>query len=210
MTVSASTAPGMACLTLGVVWNEGRVVPRDLTEAGKDFARACDLKMQYACPSLVALVKENGPRYSARRASGGRRELFYPGVAYLCRPGVFRKTPRQRWALFRQSCADRMVARVRRAGGMLSRGAGTAADAALASAYFEKACRGGVAASCFALGNIYRGIKDEAKARQRFQQACDASVRDEIANAAYFRASDNTPAGKPRHSALLWRPNFPA
>ena len=61
--------------------------------------------------------------------------------------------------------------------------------------YFDKACRGGVAASCFALGNIYRNIKDEATARQRFQQACDASVRHEIANAAYFRASDNAPTG---------------
>ena len=52
-----------------------------------------------------------------------------------------------------------------------------------------------MAAGCFALGNIYGGVKDEAKARQRFQQACDASVKHEIANTAYFRASDSSPAG---------------
>ena len=61
MNVNCQHGSGLACLTLGVEWNEGRVVPRDRAESAKNFARACDLKMQYACPSLMALVKENGP-----------------------------------------------------------------------------------------------------------------------------------------------------
>jgi hypothetical protein len=44
---------------------------------------------------------------------------------------------------------------------------------------------------------MYRGMKDEARAQQRFQQACDFSLRHEIANTAYFRAGDNTPAVTP-------------
>ena len=42
---------------------------------------------------------------------------------------------------------------------------------------------------------MYRAIKDEARAHQRFQQACDFSIRHEIANTAYFRASDTAATG---------------
>jgi hypothetical protein len=41
---------------------------------------------------------------------------------------------------------------------------------------------------------MYRGKKDEARAQQLLQQACDFSVRHQIANAAYFRASDTASA----------------
>lgn len=64
---------------------------------------------------------------------------------------------------------------------------GTAADTSQAIEYFEKACRGGIAARCFAVATMYHGMKDEALAQQRFQQACDASVRSATANTAYFR-----------------------
>ena len=70
-------------------------------------------------------------------------------------------------------------------------GRGVDADAVQATGYFEKACRGGVAASCFAAGAIYRGRNEEAIARERFQQACDLSVRAAIAATAYFAAGAN-------------------
>jgi hypothetical protein len=195
MTVSCQHGSGIACLTLGVVWNEGRVAPRDLGESGKNFARACDLKMQYACPSLVALVKENGPQVFRPACDRGDGESCFILASLTYAGQGVPKDHAAAVALFRQSCADQWW---RGCGGLAEcylAGHGTAADAAQASANFDKACRGGVAASCFALGNIYRNIKDEATARQRFQQACDASVRHEIANAAYFRASDNAPTG---------------
>jgi TPR repeat protein len=85
-------------------------------------------------------------------------------------------------------------------------GQGTAADAQLASEYFEKACRGGVAASCYAQATMYRGSRNEDRAREKFQQACDLSIRHEIANAAYFRAgSAAAPDVVPRFCAQLQR-----
>jgi TPR repeat protein len=74
-------------------------------------------------------------------------------------------------------------------------GQGIAADPAQASAWFEKACRGGVEASCFSVANMYRAMNDETRAHQRFQQACDFSVRHQIANTAYFRASETASLG---------------
>jgi TPR repeat protein len=194
LNVSCQHGSGLACLTLGVVWNEGRVGPRDLAESGKNFARACDLKMQYSCASLVALVKQNGPEvFQPRCEQGDGESCFILASLTYAGQGVPRD-PAQAVTLFRQSCADQWW---RGCGGLAEcylAGQGTAADAGQAVENFERACRGGIAASCFALGNIYRGSNDEARARQRFAQACDASVRHEIANAAYFRASDNTPA----------------
>jgi hypothetical protein len=195
MNVTCQHGSGLACLTLGVVWNEGRVVARDRSESGKNFARACDLGMQYSCPSLVALVKENGPDvFRAACDRGDGESCFVLGSLYYAGGGV-PKDPAAAVALFRQSCKNGWP---RGCGGLAEcyrAGQGTSADAAQASAYFEKACRGGVAASCFAAGTMYRGMKDEVRARQRFQQACDFSVRHEIANTAYFRAGATTAAG---------------
>jgi len=195
MNVNCQHGSGLACLTLGVVWNEGRVVPRDRAESARNFARACDLKMQYACPSLVALVKENGPdilRPSCELGDG--ESCFILASLYYAGAGV-PKNPSAAVTLFRQSCSGGWS---RGCGGLAEcyrAGQGIAADPALASTYFEKACRGGVEASCFSVANMYRGMKDEARAHQRFQQACDFSIRHQIANAAYFRASDTASAG---------------
>jgi TPR repeat protein len=63
---------------------------------------------------------------------------------------------------------------------------------------FEKACRAGIAASCFSVAQMYRSMKDEALARDRFRQACDVSTRNVTASTAYFRpGSTAQPATAP-------------
>ena len=113
-------------------------MPRDRAESGKNFARACDLGMQYACPSLVALVKrKRAGRIPLLVRSGRRRELFYSGIALLCG----------------QRCAERighrghvipailrrwMVARLRRAGGILPRRTGDTVGCGASLGVFRK------------------------------------------------------------------------
>ena len=197
MNINCQHGSGLACLTLGVLWNEGRVVPRDRAESAKDFARACDLKMQYACPSLTALIRENGPGILRPSCELGDGESCFILASLYYAGGGVPKNPTTAVTLFRQSCIDGWS---RGCGGLAEcyrAGQGIAADPALASTYFEKACRGGVEASCFSVATMYRGMKDEARARQRFQQACDFSIRHQIANAAYFRASDTTTSAAP-------------
>ena len=190
--IDCSHGAGLACLTLGVLWNEGRIVTRDRAESGKNFARACDLGMQYACPSLVALVKENGPevfRTSCDRGDG--ESCFILASLYYAGRGV-PKDPATAVTLFGTSCSNGWW---RGCGGLAEcyrAGLGTAADPARAANYFELACRNGVAASCFASATVYRARHDEPRAARRFQQACDLSLRHQIANTAYFRASATT------------------
>ncbi len=195
LNVACRHGSGLACLRLGVMWNEGRGVERDPNEAGKNFARACDLGMPYGCPSLVALVKERGPEvFQPACGRGDGESCFILASLYYAGGGV-PKDPAAAVGLFRKSCSDGWW---RGCGGLAEcyrAGKGVAADAAEASAYFEEACRRGVAASCFAAATMYRGMKDEARAREKFQQACDLSLRYETANAAYFRPGGSAPKG---------------
>jgi TPR repeat protein len=67
-------------------------------------------------------------------------------------------------------------------------GQGLRADPLQAILYFDKACRAGIAASCYAAGGLYQGLQNPVLAAERFQQACDVSIHAQIANTAYFRA----------------------
>jgi TPR repeat protein len=151
--------------------------------------------MQYACPSLTALVKENGADILRPSCELGDGESCFILASLYYAGGGVTKNPSAAVTLFRQSCADGWV---RGCGGLAEcyrAGQGIAADPAQASAWFEKACRGGVEASCFSVANMYRAMNDETRAHQRFQQACDFSVRHQIANTAYFRASETASLG---------------
>ena len=187
--VSCTHGSGDACNTLGLARDAGLAIPRDAPEAGKDFARACDLKAPGACANMIALIKKEGPDVFLKPCHGGDGEscfvlasLYYAGAGVPLDYG-------QSVALFRHSCD---LAWPRGCGGLgecYQAGHGTAADAAQAMLYFEKACREGIAASCYSAGAMYRGRKDEDLAARRFQQACEISVHAGIAETAFFRAS---------------------
>jgi hypothetical protein len=163
------------------------MVPRDPSEAGKDFGAACDMGMRNACLSLIALVQKDGPDVFRRPCDRGDGEsCFILASLYFGGQGVPRDDPRA-VTLFRQSCASGWW---RGCGGLAEcyrAGRGTAADNQQAIEYFEKACRGGIAPSCFAVATMYRGMRDETLAQQRFRQACEFSSRYEETSAAYFR-----------------------
>jgi hypothetical protein len=199
MNVACQHGSGRACFSLGVALDEGRVIPRDAAEAGKDFGRACDLKTPGACPSLVALVNKDGEDVFLKPCRQGDGEsCFILASLYYAGAGAPRDYVRS-VTLFRESCDDGWP---RGCGGLAEcykAGQGVAADTAQAVQYFERACRAGIAASCFSLGGMYRAMKDEALAGQRLRQACDLSLRAATANTGYFRAggsmqSETTPA----------------
>jgi hypothetical protein len=195
MNVSCLHGSGRTCLTLGVVFAEGRLAPRDLAEAGKNLARACDLGTPNACPGLVALVSQEGAAVFRPACEGGDGEsCFVLASLYYAGKGVPQDYAGAA-ALFRQSCDSQWWRGCGGLGECYRAGQGVAADTAQAIRYFEKACRGGIAASCFSVANIYRGMKDEALAQQRFRQACDFSQRSAEDSAAYFKPSRG--AGQP-------------
>jgi TPR repeat protein len=197
LTVSCSHGAGRACLTLGNLREEGRITPRDLSEAGKDLARACDLAVPRACANLVEMVQRNGPAVFQPACDGGDGEsCFVLASLYHAGGGLAKDFPRAA-SLFRQSCADGWRRGCGGLGECYKSGNGVPADPILAARYFEDACRGGIAASCFAAGAIYRSRNERALASRRFQQACDLSVRAAIASTAYFAPDASTPAAVP-------------
>jgi hypothetical protein len=195
--VSCGHGSGRACLTAGVLREEGEIAPRDLVEAGKDYARACDLTAPNACSTLVALVRRNGPDVLEPACTHGDGEsCFVLASLYYAGGGLPRDYARSA-SLFRQSCDEGWPRGCGGLGECLQSGRGVAPDSTTAAQYFEKACRNGVAASCFAAGRIYRATNNEALARNRFQQACDLSIHAAIASTAYFAAGRGSTAAEP-------------
>jgi len=170
-----------ACFTLGEALNEGRVVPRDPSEAGKGFGRACDLGLSKGCVSLVDFVRADGHGVFLRACD--RRDgasCFILGSLFQKGLGVPQDADRA-VTLFRQSCASAWPRGCGRLGESYLWGEGTAVDQAKAMESFEKACRGRFASSCFNVAMMYRrgmgGLKDEALAQRRFRQACELGLR---------------------------------
>jgi uncharacterized protein len=187
MNVACQHQSDSTCVALGLVLNEGRLVPRDPSEAGKDFGAACDLGMRNACLHLIALVQKDGPDVFQRPCSRGDGEsCFFLASLYYGGAGV-PKDPGRAFTLFGQSCASGWWSGCGGLAECYRAGQGTPVDTARAIEYFEKACRAGIAPSCFAAGGMYRGMKDEELAQQRFRQACDFSTRYAESGAAYFK-----------------------
>ena len=161
-------------------------VVRDAVEEGKAFGRACDAKVAGSCANLVALVKRDGEEcFPAFVQCRRRGELLSAGVAVLCGRWGAQRPGAERGAV-PAGVRVRVGARVRRSWGTVQAGQGVQRTAQ-AIEYFERACRAGIAASCYAVGGMYRADNDEALAGKRLRQACDLSVRAATDNAAYFR-----------------------
>ena len=181
--VSCGHDSGIACLTLGVLFHEGKAAPKDIAESGRYFARACDQGAPYSCSSLVGLLEENGATALRASCDGGDGEGCFVLASLFYRSKDYDGAA----TLFRQSCADGWV---RGCGGLAEcyrLGQGVTAGESQAIDLFERACRGGVAASCNSVATIYRARGDEALAQRRFLQACAVETRSLQAAAAYFK-----------------------
>lgn len=189
LTIGCGHGSGRNCMTLGTLRSEGKIAARDLSEAGRDFARACDLAVPNSCAMLVALAQRDRAQSLRSACDSGDGELCFVLASLHHAGGGVPKDFSRAASLFRQSCEDGWARGCGGLGECYKSGRGVNADTARASQLFEQACRGGVAASCFAAGEIYRGNRNEALAKVRFEQACDLSHRAAIASTAYFAAT---------------------
>jgi TPR repeat protein len=175
-----------ACFTLGVARSDGRMLAPDAFDAGKSFARACDLGNAAACLRLIALVGNAGPGIFETSCARGDGESCYI-VASLYHAGLgVPKNEERALDLYRQSCETGLWRGCGRLAESYRTGQGTSPDPEHAAEYFERACRGGHAPSCFSAGILYRRQKDEVLAQERFREACELSTRYTETSAAYF------------------------
>jgi hypothetical protein len=181
LNISCADDVASACLTLGQVLSDGRLAPRDVSEAGKSFGRACDLGLADGCTNLVQAVRAdtgNALLEACNRRDGA--SCFILGSLVFKGSGVPQDAGRA-VSLFSQSCASGWPRGCGRLGESYLWGEGTAVDPAKAIENFEKACSGHHAASCFNVAMMYRrgmgGVKDEALAQRRLRQACELGLR---------------------------------
>ena len=179
--VACRHGSGLACYQLGLALDGGMVVARDASEAGQDFARACDLKTPGSCPSLVALFRKEGDGVFQRPCDGGDGESCFVLASLQYSGGNFARSA----VLFRKACDSGWP---RGCGGLGELYQAT--DPAQAIQYFERACHAGIAAELLLARRIVSGGQRRgACGASRLREACDLSLRAATDNAAYFRAS---------------------
>lgn len=185
MKISCYHGSGTACDTLGTALNEGRMIPRDPAEAGKDLAHGCELGGKQSCAAFLHLVKDSeGSFFQSACDRGDAESCFLLGSLYYAGIGVS-KDPARAFGLFQKSCAAGWPRGCSGLGECYRAGAGTALNSALALENFEKACRAGIAPSCFSASSIYRSLDDDVKAEKRLRQGCAISVESAQSSAAY-------------------------
>lgn len=169
------------CLTLGKVLDEGKFVKPDEARAGTSMGRACDLGLQDGCVSLITFMRKGGS--SALAEACDRRDgasCFLLGSLFSGGAGV-PKNPDLAFELFQKSCGLGWWRACGRLGVSYLNGQGTRVNPGLAIANFEKGCQGQNAASCLEAAQFYQsdkwGVRMEALARQRRQQACDLGLQ---------------------------------
>jgi hypothetical protein len=185
MNISCYHGSGLACMTLGMALNEGRMVPRDPAEAGKEFAHGCELGVPHSCSSVLRMVTESkGSFFQSACDRGDAESCFLLGSLYYAGTGVS-KDPARAFALFQRSCSAGWRRGCSGLGECYRAGAGTAVDNVLALENFDKACAAGIAPSCFSASSMYRGHHDAARAERMLRQGCAISIESAQSSAAY-------------------------
>lgn len=180
---------GSACMTLGVASYEGSIIPRDLAEAGKDFAHACELGVPNGCANLVRTVQETkGEAFQSSCNAGDGESCFLLGSLYLSGSGVPRDAARG-FTLLQQSCSADWWRGCGGLGECYRTGSGTQVDNALALENFDKACRNGIAPSCFSAASMYHTLNNEGEAQKKLRQGCEISFAYAGSNAAYSQTA---------------------
>ena len=204
MNISCNHGSGGACMMLGVASSEGRTIPRNLPEAGRSFAHACELSVTPGCQALVQLVADtHGEAFQRACDNGDGESCFLLGSLYHAGLGVPQDLSRA-VGLFRRSCSDGWYRGCGGLGECYKAGQGVAQDNAQALANFDKACRNGIAPSCFSAAQMYRMLNDANTAQSRLQKGCEISATFSQSTAAYFqRGSTAQAAAVPPACAAL-------
>jgi TPR repeat protein len=174
---------------------EGQITSRDLPAAGKALAHGCELGDPMGCGGVHHMVNESqGSFFESACDKGDGESCFLLASLYYAGAGGIAKDPSRAFALFQKSCSSGWSRGCGGLGECYRTGTGTTEDDALALENFDKACRAGVASSCFSGSSMYRSQHNNAKAQARLRQGCEIGVSFAKSNEAYFEKGSLTKA----------------
>ena len=168
------------CNQLGLLLSEGKPVARNPLEAGKSFARGCDLGLVAGCNNLISLVGDDGGKVMSQAChTGDGLSCYILGSLRKSGKGVSRDESRA-FDLFRKSCEHDWPRGCGRMAESYLWGEGAEVDYARAAEGFQKACDGQHAESCSNLGLMNRRgkriPKNERRAQELFRRACELGL----------------------------------
>jgi TPR repeat protein len=191
----------VSCALLGELYERGQGgAPRDLEQARRAYAKACDKRNHQACAALSELLlSEAGGQANPQRAlelarqecEGSipdRRACYALGMIHeQGAAGVSRDTVKAK-SLYEHACKDQYGPACTRRGAMALEG--PSPNAAEAKSFFDAACGQRDPAGCLALGNLMpnaRATGDGFRAEQAFTIACEGGLARGCAKAARLR-----------------------
>lgn len=144
-----------SCNNLGVHLQAGTGVPRDVVEARRVFAKACDYTVVHAvaCRNLGFSLRDDAPvdpegaRRAFRRACENNTRRDIVGCASLGFE-LEATAPTEAAGLYQTACDARHAWSCHRLGQMTRDGRGVPASPALATDLFRRACAGGETTAC--------------------------------------------------------------
>ena len=178
---SQGNAP--SCVNLGVAFERGLGVGKDLSESARHYRKACEAGEAVGCHNLGFLLSEG---------LGGRRD------------------EREAAVLFQRACADGEARACNSLGAAFFRGAGVPRDGIRAQALFSVACNGGLAQACTNLGALRLtgegSRRAPVEAARLFSRACDGGDATGCSSlAASYETGNGLGKNLPKAIALYQR-----
>ena len=181
----------VGCALLGLIYEQGRGVPRDLARAVAQYDRACAAGHARSCLTLAAMHEGEGAASAAayRRACDAGSGFACAATAQHYRKGVgVRVDADQAGHLFARGCALGDPAACVLGTEMFARAADRRRAAVLASA----GCTQGFAQACLLLGELYEQVEGGKRgAYEAYRKGCE--VGEERACAAVRRVKRTLP-----------------
>jgi TPR repeat protein len=186
---ACSTRQPLPCLKLGLRYNRGDGVPKDLAKAAALYGTACDADAEtvQACHWLAYLLMtgEGVPKDSAKAVAlytkacdGGYTNGCYILGLFYNEGKQLAKDDAKAVALLTRACDGWILRACTDLGFLYRHGQGVTKDVSKAVGLYSKACSSAEPNACLSLGLMYRRgedvPKDLAKAATLFSAACDA------------------------------------
>jgi hypothetical protein len=171
-TAACNADEGKSCALLGVIYSEGKLVPRDAEQSRKLFEKSCQRADPFGCANLGAFCTDGvgGPVDVARGIklfeqscdAGSGLGCVNLGLMYWNGRGVVRDNAKAA-ALFERACSSGRALGCSALGGVYQVGKGVPQNLALARAFYQKGCEGGDPSGCQRLKELEAGDDDASR-----------------------------------------------
>jgi TPR repeat protein len=189
LTTACDGGSGRGCASLAWLYQNGKGVSVNETQAASYYRLGCDDEYAMACNNMGALYRDGkGVGHDDAKAAAFYRKACDAGYGLACSnlAGLYSrglgvgKDLAQSIVFFEKACDDKEGRGCWEAGSAYEKGEAVKADEPRAASYYSKGCDNKDAASCAKLGRLYlqgTGVtQSQVKAAELTKKSCDLGL----------------------------------